>query len=159
MIRVAILTISDSAFTGKRQDLSGPALAEKCQEFGWVIAARALLPDEPQEISRQLAQWADAGAADLILTTGGTGIGPRDHTPEASRAILERELPGVSELLRTKGLEQTPFSALSRAIAGTRGKALVVNLPGAPKGAAYSLDILQPLVPHALRLLAGDTEH
>ncbi|HLH01782.1 MAG TPA: MogA/MoaB family molybdenum cofactor biosynthesis protein [Bryobacteraceae bacterium] len=159
MIRAAILTVSDSAFAGARQDLSGPALARRCTEFGWTVHARALVPDDPHQISTKLSQWTDSGIADLLLTTGGTGIGPRDHTPEATREVLERELPGVAEFLRLKGLEQTPFSVLSRALAGTRGKALIVNLPGSPKGAVYSLEILQPLVTHALKLLAGDTEH
>jgi molybdopterin adenylyltransferase len=159
MIRAAILTVSDSAFAGTRQDLSGPALALRCAEFGWDVSARALLPDDSQQISTQLSEWADRRVGDLLLTTGGTGIGPRDFTPEATRAVLERELPGLAEFMRLKGLEQTPFSVLSRGLAGTRGRSLIVNLPGSPKGAVYSLEMLQPLVAHAIKLLAGDTEH
>jgi molybdenum cofactor synthesis domain-containing protein len=159
MIEVAILTISDAGFAGSRKDESGPALEKRCQERGWPIAARALVPDDPALISRQLIDWADRVVATLILTTGGTGIGARDHTPEATRAVLERELPGVSELIRRKGLEQTPFSVLSRGCAGARKRSFIVNLPGSPAGAVASLACIETLVPHAVRLLAGDTEH
>jgi molybdopterin adenylyltransferase len=159
MIEVAILTVSDAGFAGSRKDESGPALERRCEERGWRIAARALLPDDPSLISRQLIDWADRGLASLILTTGGTGIGARDHTPEATRAVLERELPGVSELIRSKGLEQTPFSVLSRGCSGTRKRSLIVNLPGSPAGAVSSLAYIEALVPHAVRLLAGETEH
>lgn len=159
MIRVAILTVSDSSATGKREDLSGPALARKCEEFNWNVSAQTVVPDDPEKISAQLTRWADGGNADLILTTGGTGIGPRDHTPEATLDILDRELPGIAELLRFRGLEQTPFSVLSRGTAGTRNRTLIVNLPGSPQGAVYSLGIIEPLVVHGIRLLAGQTEH
>jgi len=159
MIRVAILTISDSAFAGKREDLSGPALQQKCADFGWIVSSCLVVPDDPGQIAAALTNWADNAIADLILTTGGTGISARDHTPEATRRILDRELPGIAELMRLKGLDQTPFSVLSRGLAGTRKRALIINLPGSPNGAVYSLGLVQPLVPHALRLLAGDTEH
>jgi molybdenum cofactor synthesis domain-containing protein len=158
-IRVAILTVSDSAVAGTRADVSGPALREHCVSVGWAVAASAVVPDEAAGIGRAIAEWADAGAADLILTTGGTGIAARDVTPEATRAVLEREIPGIGEWLRAKGLEQTKFSVLSRGLAGTRGRALIVNLPGSPAGAVFSLKAIEHLVPHMVNLLRGQTEH
>ncbi len=159
MIQVAILTVSDSSFAGTREDLSGPALRKRCEELGWSVIETAVAPDSETEIARQLSEWADDGHVTLILTTGGTGISPRDNTPEATRAVIERELPGLSELMRSKGLEQTPFSVLSRAIAGTRKRTLIVNLPGSPKGALYSLAVIEKLVQHVINLLAGETDH
>jgi molybdopterin adenylyltransferase len=159
MIRVAILTVSDSVARGRREDLSGPALAQRCRELGWEVVCHAAVPDETEAIKKQLQTWADEKIASLILTTGGTGIAARDVTPEATRAILDRELPGMGELMRAKGLEQTRFSVLSRATAGTRGRSLIVNLPGSPRGALYSLDVIRNLVPHVIDLLAGRTEH
>ena len=159
MIDVAVLTVSDSGAAGLRADLSGPAIVARCAELGWQVVQQALLPDEEPRIARQLQDWADTGNALLILTTGGTGVSKRDHTPEATRPLLERELPGVSELLRREGRAQTPFAVLSRGVAGTRKQSLIVNLPGSPKGALHSLGLLEPLVPHILALLRGDTEH
>lgn len=159
MIKVAILTVSDSAASGARQDLSGPALQQRCQELGWQIVASATLPDAEDSIATQLKVWADAPTASLLLTTGGTGVAPRDVTPEATRSILDRELPGLAELMRSRGLEQTKFSVLSRAIAGARKSALIVNLPGSPRGALHSLSVIEDLVPHIIDLLEGRTEH
>ena len=159
MIRVAILTVSDSASTGKREDLSGPALRSHCEKLGWGVVVSALVADDPASISQKVIDWADAGAASLILTTGGTGISARDNTPEATRGLIEREIPGISELMRAKGLEQTQFSVLSRGIAGTRRGSLIVNLPGSPAGALFSLSIIEGLVPHITGLLAGHDEH
>ncbi len=159
MITVAILTISDSAYAGKRADESGPALRRRCEELHWNVIATAVNPDEKLAISRQLSEWIDSAAASLILTTGGTGISPRDNTPEATRAVLERELPGVSELIRARGVAQTPLSVLSRGLAGTSGRSFVVNLPGSPKGAVYSLGVIETLIPHIVDLLSGKTEH
>jgi molybdopterin adenylyltransferase len=159
MSRAAILTVSDSSFSGSREDLSGPVLQKRCEELGWSVAETAILPDNQTEISRKLSDWADQETIALILTTGGTGIAPRDYTPEATRAVLDRELPGIGELMRMKGLEQTRFSVLSRGVAGTRKRTLIVNLPGSPKGALYSLGLIEDLISHAVALLAGDTEH
>jgi molybdopterin adenylyltransferase len=159
VIRVAVLTVSDSAVQGTREDRSGPAVSTQCRDLSWTVAAEALVPDERDAISSQLRSWADSGAANLILTTGGTGVAPRDLTPDATTDILDRQIPGLAELIRARGLEQTPFSVLSRAVVGSRGKSLIVNLPGSPKGALFSLAAIQHLVPHVIDLLAGRTEH
>lgn len=159
MITVAILTISDSAVAGTRGDLSGPALEQRCNQLGWTVAARAVVPDERSAISAQLQQWADGSAASVLLTTGGTGIALRDVTPEATRAILDREIPGVAELMRMRGLEQTKFSVLSRAVVGIRRRSLIVNLPGSPRGAVHSLGVVESLIPHVIDLLEGRTQH
>jgi molybdenum cofactor synthesis domain-containing protein len=158
-VRVAILTISDSVVSATRIDASGPAVRRRCEELGWPVAALAALPDEASSIAEQLRQWADTNVASLILTTGGTGIAPRDVTPEATRAIVEREIPGMAELMRAEGLKQTIYSSLSRAVAGTRGRSLIVNLPGSTKGALFSLEAIARLVPHAIDLLNGKTAH
>jgi molybdenum cofactor synthesis domain-containing protein len=157
--RVAILTISDSAVTGARLDASGPALREHCLTLGWTIAAESIVADEAALIAAAIAGWADAQAAEVILTTGGTGVAPRDVTPEATRSILDREIPGVAELLRAKGLEQTRYSVLSRGLAGSRKQAFIVNLPGSPAGALFSLKAIENLIPHVVRLLRGETSH
>lgn len=159
MIQVAILTVSDSVFAGKREDLSGPALAGLCRELGWDVIASAVLPDDGAAISQKIMDWADGGGSWLILTTGGTGVSARDNTPEATRRVIDRELPGMSELMRAKGLDQTHLSVLSRGLAGTRKLSLIVNLPGSSRGALYSLSVIEGLVPHVLKLLAGETEH
>ena len=156
---VAILTVSDSATRGTREDVSGPLLRTRCEELGWEVADSAVVPDEAEPIVERLKEWSDNKRISLILTTGGTGVAARDITPEATRSIVEREIPGLGELMRAQGMQQTPFSALSRAIAGARGGTLIVNLPGSPKGALYSLGIIESLAPHAVRLLAGETEH
>ncbi|MFZ0593354.1 MAG: MogA/MoaB family molybdenum cofactor biosynthesis protein [Bryobacteraceae bacterium] len=159
MIRVAVLTVSDSAASGTREDLSGPALCSRCEALGWSVLLRAVLPDDPESIAQQIINWADTGQVQLILTTGGTGIAPRDITPEATKRAIERELPGLAELMRAEGRKKTKFSILSRGVAGTRGKALIVNLPGSPKGAVESLDAIADVLPHAVDLAAGRTEH
>lgn len=159
MIRVAVLTVSDSAVAGTRDDLSGPAIVAHCREKAWTVITTEVVPDEREIIASQLRSWADGNVAALILTTGGTGVAPRDVTPEATVDVIERQIPGMAELMRAKGLEQTPFSALSRAVVGTRGRSLLINLPGSPKGAVHSLRAVEHLVPHILDLLAGRTEH
>src|SRR5579884_2008087 len=159
MITVAILTVSDSAVSGTRDDLSGPALEQRCKELGWTVSARAVVPDEQHAISARLQQWADTSAASILLTTGGTRIALRDLTPEATRAVLDREIPGVAEFMRMRGLEQTKFSVLSRAVVGIRRRSLIVNLPGSPRGAVHSLGVVEPVIPHIIDLLEGRTQH
>jgi molybdopterin adenylyltransferase len=159
MIKVAILTVSDSAVRGTREDTPGPAIRECCEELGWSVAEKEVVPDNETVIARRLREWADSSVASVILTTGGTGLSARDVTPEATRSILDREIPGIAELMRSKGLEETRFSVLSRAVAGSRKGTLIVNLPGSPRGAVHSLKAVGDLVPHVIDLLEGRTEH
>ena len=154
-MRVAILTISDSVSRGTNKDASGPALRERCAQLGWQVVCEAVLADEPASIRDRLITLADGGGADLILTTGGTGIGPRDSTPEATSEACQKLLPGISEVMRDEGRKKTARAALSRAVAGVRGRSLIVNLPGSPKGAVESLDAVADLLPHALQVLGG----
>jgi molybdenum cofactor synthesis domain-containing protein len=159
MISAAVVTISDSAYQGTRADASGPAVAARLTERGFEVVITVVIPDEQSEIADTLRDLADRRAASAIFTTGGTGITPRDITPEATRDVIEREIPGFGELMRLKGRESTPFAALSRAMAGTRGGVLIVNLPGSVKGAVESLDAILELVPHVLDLINGRTGH
>lgn len=158
-MRAAVLTISDSCYRGEREDRSGPAVCARLEEHGWPVAVAEILPDEAALISARLCNLADGGAVSAVFTTGGTGVAARDVTPEATRAVLERELPGLGEQMRAEGRKKTPLAALSRAIAGTRGRCLIVNLPGSPKGAVESLDAIVDLVPHLVDLLEGRTAH
>ena len=159
-MRVAILTISDAGSRGERADRSGPLAADWVATHGWQVTERSLVPDEPAAISATLRAWADGDRADLILTTGGTGLAPRDITPEATRAVLEREAPGIAEAMRAAVLGRFPRAALSRAVAGTRGRTLIINLPGSPGGVRDGLAVLDGIVEHAVELLRGDrTEH
>jgi len=154
-MKVAIITISDSVAGGKRQDASGPALVARCKELDWTVASNHLLPDDRAQIQSLLAQIADEGSADVILTTGGTGLGPRDTAPEATAAIADRLVPGMAEEMRRKGLEHTPRAILSRAVAAIRRRALIINLPGSPKGAVESLDAIAGLLPHSIQIIHG----
>jgi molybdopterin adenylyltransferase len=154
-MRVAILTISDSVSRGAHKDTSGPNLRWRCAQLGWEVVSEAVLPDEPTAIRDRLVSLADSGAAELILTTGGTGIGPRDSTPEATAEACQKLLPGISELMRDEGRKKNPRAVLSRAVAGVRGRALIVNLPGSPRGALESLDAVADILPHALQVLGG----
>jgi molybdenum cofactor synthesis domain-containing protein len=159
MIDTAILTISDSSHQGTRADRSGPALREIVERLGWHVACTEVLPDERTTIARRLRELADSEAAMVILTTGGTGVAPRDVTPEAVTDVVDRAIPGLGELMRSEGLKHTPLAVLSRSLAGTRRKTLIVALPGSPKGAVQSLEAIVKLIPHIVDLLHGRTEH
>lgn len=157
-IRFSILTASDRSARGEREDLSGPALAALILERGWSVVHQEILPDDLQQISERLSTWADSGETDIILVTGGTGFAPRDVTPEATRAVIDREAPGLAEVMRHASLITTPHAMLSRAVTGLRGKALIIDLPGSPKGAIENLQVILPVLPHAIELLQESPE-
>ena len=159
-MRVALLTISDAGARGERADVSGDAIVTWASERGYALVARALVPDDSVAIVRQLLAWCDADGADLVLTTGGTGLSPRDNTPEATRAVLNREAEGIAERLRVTCIDSFPRAALSRGVAGSRGRTLIVNLPGSPGGVRDALHALVPIVDHAVSIVRGDrTDH
>jgi molybdopterin adenylyltransferase len=153
VLRFGILTSSDRAARGERPDLSGPALAELVTAQGWKVERTAVLPDELPGLRTTLSAWADEGGLDIILTTGGTGFAPRDVTPEATRLVIEREAPGLAEAMRFESLKFNQHAMLSRGLAGMRGHVLIINLPGSPKAAVENLQVIIPVLPHAVELL------
>jgi molybdopterin adenylyltransferase len=155
LMRVAILTISDSVARGEREDLSGPALIARCHELGWVLTAALRCSDDPAAVRNQMRAIAESGSVDILLTTGGTGLGPRDTTPEVTLDVADRAIPGIPEEIRRKGVGKTPTAVLSRGVAVIRYKTIIINLPGSPKGAVESLDAIAHLLPHAIEVLHG----
>ena len=158
-MRCGILTVSDKGSRGERADTSGDAVAALLAEHGGLVVRREIVADERAEIAAKLREWADSGEVDLIVTTGGTGLAARDVTPEATSDVAERVVPGVAEAMRAEGLRHTPRAMLSRAVAVVRANALIVNLPGSEKGARESLGAVIDVLPHAVALLRGHTEH
>ena len=157
MIQAGVLTVSDRSSRGERPDMSGPAVAQFVREaLKWNVADTAIVADDASAICSKLVEWCDEAKLNLIFTTGGTGFAPRDVTPEATRAIIDREAPGLGEAMRASSLKLTPHAMLSRAVCGIRGSTLIVNLPGSPKACRENLETIAPALPHAMQLLSGD---
>lgn len=157
MFRVGVLTISDKGSRGEREDWSGGLIKGLVSGVDGKVRQYELVPDEREIIAQKLKEWADILGLDLVLTTGGTGLTPRDVTPEATREVIERPAPGFSEAMRQEGLKKTPFSMLSRGISGIRGRTLIINLPGSPQGVRESLEVILPILPHAIETLHGES--
>ncbi len=160
MATAAAITVSDKGYAGEREDRSGPLLAELLAALGLDVTVTAIVPDDQGRIEALLRDLCDRDLVDLVITTGGTGAAPRDVTPEATRAVITREMPGLVELVRFEGLKKTPLSVLSRGVSGIRGRTLIINLPGSPKAVREGMEALAPVLPHALQMLLGENlEH
>ena len=160
MLNFGILTISDKGWRGQRHDGSGKVIRERLSALDSHIVRYEVIPDEKDVIAGKLTDWADEGNVDVILTTGGTGLGPRDVTPEATLAVVDRVVPGLGEAMRAETFSKTPFALLSRAVAGIRGRCLIINLPGSPKAVRECLEVVLPVIPHAVEIIKGEvTEH
>jgi len=160
MFNFGILTISDKGWRGERRDDSGTAIRKMLTPLSSRMVSYEVVPDELEMIAGKLSEWADAGNMEVILTTGGTGLGPRDVTPEATKKVVDRTVPGIAEAMRAGTFSKTPFAILSRAMAGTRGKCLIINLPGSPKAVTECLEVILPTIPHAVQIITGEiTEH
>jgi len=157
-LRFGILTSSDRSSRGERPDLSGPGLADLVTAQGWTVVHTAIVPDDLEALRKTLSAWADSGEMDIILTTGGTGLAPRDVIPEATNLVIDRQAPGLAEAMRQESRKVTPHAMLSRAMAGMRGKVLIINLPGSPKAALENLQVVLPVLNHAVELLKEDPE-
>ncbi|MFQ6101576.1 MAG: molybdopterin adenylyltransferase [Anaerolineae bacterium] len=159
-IRAGVVTVSDTGYAGEREDGSGPMLADLLRKMDAEVVSQMIVPDERAEIERVLIALADESQVDLVVTTGGTGPAPRDVTPEATQAVIEREMPGLAEALRFEGYHKTPLAVISRGVAGIRGRTLIINLPGSPRAVREGMETLTPILPHAVKILRGmDTEH
>ena len=158
-IRAVVITVSDACSRGERRDDSGAALVELLTELGAEIVEQKVLSDDLEPLARSLREFADRSEINLIITTGGTGLGPRDNTPEATRQVIEREAPGIAEAIRAESLKATAMAMLSRGVCGVRSGTLIINLPGSPKAVRESFSVIAPVLPHALDLLAGNTAH
>lgn len=154
-IRVAVLTASDRSARGEREDLSGRVILEMVSSLGFEVASYGVVPDEKALLKAELTRLADETGVEVVLTTGGTGVAPRDFTPEATLEVIDKEVPGMAEAMRSAGMQKTPFAMLSRAVCGIRGKTLIINLPGSPKAVRECLEVILPVIPHAVELLQG----
>ncbi len=159
MLRAKILVLSDLATQGRREDRSGPAVRDVLESHGWQVTALELLPDEFDQIRDRLEVWMNSEDCDAVFTSGGTGLSPRDVTPEATRSVIEKKIPGLAELMRAEGIKSTPLAALSRGVVGVRKRKLIVNLPGSPRGARESLESIIKVLPHAIDQIQGRTGH
>ena len=158
-LRAKILVLSDRTAEGRREDTSGLAVRDVLESHGWQVVALEILPDDEEQIRNRLKDWTEPDDCDAVFTTGGTGLGPRDVTPEATRSVITREIPGIAELMRAQGTKSTPRAALSRGVAGTRKDKLIINLPGSPRGARESVESIIGILAHAIDQVQGRTEH
>ena len=159
LMKAVVITASDACSRGEREDTSGVALAQLLTDVGAEIVATRILSDDLEPLTQSLKEFADRDDVNLIITTGGTGLGPRDNTPEATQSVIEREAPGIAEAIRAESLKVTPMAMLSRGVCGVRSGTLIINLPGSPKAVKESFAVIAPVLPHALDLLAGNTRH